>query len=257
MLSQNGSVLVSTWTTCPKPSPGARLRLFCFPYAGAGASVFAQWARAMPAEIELHAVQLPGRETRLREAPYKQFPPLIEALSEALYPLLDKPFAFFGHSLGALISFETARHLRRQYGQEPAHLFVSARRSPQFPEPGPALHALPDAAFIAQMQQRYNGIPQVILQDRELMQLFLPIIRADMELLEGYRYVDDRPFGCSLSAFGGWEDKHAPESELLAWRTQTLKDFTLKMFPGGHFFIQTARSELLLALSQNLNSFLN
>ena len=257
MISQNGSVLTSAWTTCPKPNPGARLRLFCFPYAGAGASVFAQWVRSLPAEIELHAVQLPGRETRWREAPYKQFPPLIEALSEALRPHLDKPFAFFGHSLGALISFETARHLRRQYGREPAYMFISARRSPQLPEPGPALHALPDPAFIAQMQQRYNGIPQVILQDREMMQLFLPIIRADMELLEGYRYVDDQPFSCPLSAFGGWEDNHAPEAELLAWRNQTVNSFTLKMFPGGHFYLQTARSELLLALTQKLNPFLN
>ena len=257
MLSQHGSVLTSAWTTCPKPNPSARLRLFCFPYAGAGASVFAQWARAMPAEIELHAVQLPGRETRWREAPYKQFPPLIEALSEALHPYLDMPFAFFGHSLGALISFETARRLRRQYGQEPSYMFVSARRSPHLPEPGPALHALPDAAFIAQLQQRYNGIPQVILQDREMMLLFLPIIRADMELLEGYRYVDDQPFNCSLSAFGGWEDKYAPEAELLAWRNQTVNSFTLKMFPGGHFYLQTARSELLLALTQKLNPLLN
>jgi medium-chain acyl-[acyl-carrier-protein] hydrolase len=257
MLSQNGSVLISAWTTCPKPNPGARLRLFCFPYAGAGASVFAQWARAMPAEIELHAVQLPGRETRLRETLYKQFPPLIEALSEALHPLLDKPFAFFGHSLGALISFETARRLRQQYGQEPSYMFVSARRSPRLPEPGPALHALPDAAFITQMQQRYNGIPQVILQDRELMQLFLPIIRADMELLEGYRYVDEQPFKCAFSAFGGWEDKQASEAELLAWRSQTLNSFTVKMFPGSHFFLQTARAELLQALTQYLRPFLN
>jgi medium-chain acyl-[acyl-carrier-protein] hydrolase len=210
----------------------------------------------MPPEVELHALQLPGRETRWREMPLKRFPPLIEALSEGLQPYLDKPFAFFGHSLGALISFETARQLRRQSGREPVTMFVSARRSPHLPEPGPALHALPDAAFITQMQQRYNGIPQAILQDRELMQLFLPIIRADMELLESYHYADDRPFNWPLSVFGGWEDKHAPEAELLAWRKQTLKSFTLKMFPGGHFYLQTARAELLQALTQYLSPFL-
>src|SRR5262245_35105544 len=171
MLSQNGSVLTSTWTAYPKPNPTATLRLFCFPYAGAGASVFAPWAKLLPPEIELHALQLPGRETRWREESYRQFPPLIEALSAALQPYLDKPFAFFGHSLGALISFETARHLRREYNREPAYLFVSGRRSPQLPSSGPALHPLPDAAFIEQIQQRYNGIPQVILQDQELMQL--------------------------------------------------------------------------------------
>src|SRR5262245_60542657 len=137
MLSQNGSVSTSTWTACPKPNPAARLRLFCFPYAGAGVTVFSPWARLLPPEIELHAVQLPGRETRRHEEPYKQFPPLVEALSAALQPHLDKPFAFFGHSLGALISFETACHLRRQYGLEPAYLFVAGRRSPQLPNPGP------------------------------------------------------------------------------------------------------------------------
>lgn len=257
MISQNSPVLTNTWTTCPKPNPEARLRLFCFPYAGVGASVYAQWAKLIPADVELHALQLPGRETRWREPAYRQFPPLIKALSEAIKPYLDKPFVFFGHSLGALISFETARYLRQLYGLEPVHMFVSARRSPQLPEPGPALHPLSDTAFISQIQQRYSGIPPVILQDQELMQLFLPILRADIELLESYQYSHNLPFNFPLSVFGGWEDKQATEQELLAWRSQTRNTFTLRMFSGGHFFLQTARSELLQALTQNLTPLLN
>lgn len=136
-----------SWIACRKPRLQARLRLFCFPYAGGGALIFRTWADGLPAEVEVCPVQLPGRGTRLMEPLFTQLLPLIQALSQALLPLLDKPFAFFGHSLGALVSFELARQLRRQYGVQPVRLFVSAGRAPQLPHRGLPVHALPEVDF--------------------------------------------------------------------------------------------------------------
>jgi medium-chain acyl-[acyl-carrier-protein] hydrolase len=245
------------WITCPKPKPQARLRLFCFPYAGGGASIFHPWSKLLPPEIELCSIQLPGRESRLKETLFTQLLPLVESLSEALQPYLDKPFAFFGHSLGTLICFETARYLRRTYSLEPVHLFVAGRRPPHLPDPEPILHTLPDLEFIQQVQRRYNGIPQIILQDRELMQVFLPTLRADFQLFEDYHYTEALPFNCPISAFGGWQDQRVTEKELAGWRDQTLRTFSLQMFPGGHFFLQSMRTSLLQTLTREMALFLN
>jgi medium-chain acyl-[acyl-carrier-protein] hydrolase len=256
MLLKNDSS-TNAWIACPKPNPTADLRLICFPYAGGGASAFSQWPKLLPPTVELWAVQLPGRETRLRERPYRQFPQLVEALAEALQPYLgDKPFALFGHSLGALICFETARFLCRQTAAQPVHLFVSGRRSPHLFDSAPPLHSLPDTLFIQRVQQRYNGIPAIILQDQELLDLFLPILRADFELLESYCYADEPPLNCPISAFGGYQDSQATELEVAGWRNQTRQAFTLTMLPGDHFFVQTARLQLIQAIVNSLNPLL-
>ncbi len=247
----------NSWITCPKPNPTATLRLICVPYAGGGASTFAPWARLFPPTVEVCAVQLPGRETRLGEAPYRQFNPLIEATAQALLPYLDKPFALFGHSLGALICFELAHYLRRQASIQPTHLFVSGRRPPHMPSREPALHHLPDAAFISQVQQRYNGIPPVILQEKELLELFLPILKADFELLEDYQYTQAAPLDCPISAFGGRQDGQALEHELADWFNQTKNAFSLIMLPGNHFFVQSARPLLVQAIVNTLTPLLN
>jgi medium-chain acyl-[acyl-carrier-protein] hydrolase len=251
-MSSGKNTQLNPWIVCTNPKPQARLRLFCFPYAGAGASIFHSWSRLLPPEIELCSIQFPGREGRLKETPYRQLLPLVEALSEALQPYLDKPFALFGHSMGALISFETTRHLRQRYSLEPVHLFVSGRRPPHLADPEPILHTLPDLDFIQQVQRRYNGIPQVILQDRELMQLFLPVLRADFQLFESYHYTYAPPFNCPISAFGGRHDQRVTEKELASWRDQTLRTFNLQMFPGGHFFLQSVRASLLQALTKEI-----
>lgn len=255
MFSQHDTIVASPWISNPKPNPTARLRLFCFPYAGGGASIFSQWVKLLPPEIELCSVQLPGRENRWREQPYREFSTLVKVLAEVVQPYLDKPFAFFGHSLGALLAYETARQLRRYYAPEPEYLFVSGRRSPQLSSPEASLHQLPNQAFIQQVQQRYNGIPALILQDRELMELFLPILRADFELLGSYRYEKDAPLKCALTAFGGWDDRQATQLDLAAWRSQTCNSFNLKMFPGDHFYMQSARPALVEALAQHLSPY--
>lgn len=246
------AISTSPWLSCPKPNPAARLRLICFPYAGGGASVFAQWPRLLPPTVEMCAVQLPGRETRLREKPYRQFPLAVEALATALQPFLNKPFVFFGHSLGALLCFETARYLQQHLALLPLHMFVSGRRAPHLSDTAPPLHHLPDALFIQQVQQRYNGIPALILQEPELLELYLSILKADFELLESYRYAGQLTLDCPISAFGGRQDPQATEQELAAWRSYTSQDFTLTMLPGDHFFVQNARPLLLQLIINTL-----
>jgi medium-chain acyl-[acyl-carrier-protein] hydrolase len=238
-----------SWIPLRKPVPEARLRLFCFPYAGAGALIFRNWPEGLPADIEVCPVQLPGRGTRLTERPFTQLSPLVEALAQALVPLLDRPFAFFGHSLGALISFELARRVRRRYGVHPVRLFVSAGRAPQIPHRGPPIHVLPEKEFLAELR-RLNGTPGELLDHQELMEIMLPILRADFELYETYVYSSELPLNCAISAFGGLQDRSVNDSDLEAWRAQTSVSFSLRMFPGDHFFLN--QPSLLRVLSQEL-----
>jgi medium-chain acyl-[acyl-carrier-protein] hydrolase len=251
---------VSPWLTCLYPQPAATLRLFCFAYAGGGASAFRSWGAAMPADIEVWAVQLPGRETRLREPAIVRLQPLVEAVSQAIVPHCDscsdpfrnRPFALFGHSMGGLVSFEVARHLRRYYRLNPVHLFVSGTRAPQIPDPDPPIHALPQPDFLSELKQ-FNGTPAAVLENAELMELILPTLRADFELLETYTYQADLPLHCPISAFGGIEDLKVGREQLQAWQIQTTNTFSLHLLPGDHFFLHSARSRLLQQIVQHLS----
>ena len=245
--------VLDSWITCRKPNPQARLRLFCFPYVGGGVSIFRAWSDGLPADVEVCPVQLPGRGTRLMEPPFTQLSPLVQALAEALFPLLDKPFAFFGHSLGALVSFELARQLRRQYGVgvQPVHLFVSADRAPQIAYRDRLIHSLPEKEFFVELR-RLNGTPGEVLEDEELMQTMLPVLRADFAVHETYIYSTEPPLNCPISTYGGLQDHKVSRGDLEAWCDQTSVSFSLRMFPGDHFFLNTTRPVLLRVLSQEL-----
>ncbi|MDY7076349.1 MAG: thioesterase II family protein [Chloroflexota bacterium] len=245
----------NSWLACSRPNPRANLRLFCFPYSGAGASIFYAWSDALPAMIEVYPVQLPGRETRLAEPPFTRLAPLVQAVAQALLPYLvgDKPFAFFGHSLGALVSFELARHLRQRHGPSPVHLFVSGHNAPQIPDREPPIHALPETEFVEKLR-RLNGMNKETLENVELMELLLPILRADFAVCETYVYEADEPLDCPISAFGGLQDEYVSRENLAAWHEQTSASFSLRMFPGDHFYLNTERLFLLRALAQELTN---
>jgi medium-chain acyl-[acyl-carrier-protein] hydrolase len=242
---------IDSWVVYRKPRPQARLRLFCFPYAGGGALIYRTWSDGLPADVEVCPVQLPGRGTRMLEPLFTQLSPLIQALAQALLPLLDKPFVFFGHSLGALVSFELARQLRRQYDMQPVRLFVSAGRAPQLPHRGLPVHTLPDRDFLAELR-RLNGTPRAVLEHEELMQIALPVLRADFAVYETYVYATELPLNCPISTFGGLRDRAVSQSDLEAWREQTSGSVSLQMFPGDHFFLHTTQPLLLRVLSQKL-----
>jgi acyl transferase domain-containing protein/surfactin synthase thioesterase subunit len=239
------------WIRRSQVNPKARLRLFCFPYAGAGASIFRTWSKELPPEIEVCAIQMPGRENRLKENTFTRLSPLIQTLTPLLRPYLDRPFAFFGHSLGALLSFELAREFRRQNFPSPVHLFVSASRAPQIPDLDLPIHRLPEAKLIEYLRN-LNGTPTEVLQNQELLNLVLPILRSDLAILETYFYATEDKLNCPISAFGGREDSKVSQEQLGAWCDQTHSDFKLQMFDGDHFFISNNRHLLCRAIVQDI-----
>jgi medium-chain acyl-[acyl-carrier-protein] hydrolase len=182
--------------------------------------------------------------------------PLVEALAEGLHPYVDVPFALFGHSLGAWVGFDLARVLRRRYQVSPVRLFVSARRAPHLPNPLVPMHHLPEAQFVQELDRRYNAIPDVIRNDRELLDLYLPIIRADLAVLETYVWADDDPLDCPISVFGGLQDTGVPREALDAWRMHTARYFELVMFEGDHFFHQSARASVVQVIGDTLQESL-
>ncbi|OHB69488.1 MAG: hypothetical protein A2V70_10240 [Planctomycetes bacterium RBG_13_63_9] len=244
------------WLPSLRANSGARLRLFCLAHAGGGASLFCRWSAGLPAAIEILPVQLPGHQQRLSEPPYREMEPLVEALSRVVQPYVDVPFALFGHSMGALIGFELARRLRRQYGVQAAGFLVAACRAPQLPLPQPSLHELPDAELIAAVQRRFGGVPEQVAGDAELMRLLVPALRADLAMVETYRYGEEVPLSCPICVLGGTDDPEVAASDLAAWRRQTYGSFSLRMFPGGHFFLDAARGSILRLVSRQLEPLL-
>ncbi|WP_276916276.1 thioesterase II family protein [Aneurinibacillus aneurinilyticus] len=239
--------IVTPWLlTCPETKD--KIRLFCLPYAGGGAFVYREWMKAFSDDVGVYPIQLPGRENRITEPPLCEMGKLVDAISEAIIPYLQRPFIFFGHSMGARIAFELARSLRRKRKPQPCCLIVSGSRAPHIPEPKP-LHHLPDDEFVKELR-RFSGIPEAILQSRELMEFFIPILRADFTVDETYVYSEDMPLDCPIVAFGGTEDIEANREEIEAWIHHTSCDFMLEMMEGDHFFLQMRRELLLHSVSQ-------
>ncbi len=244
---------ISPWIVTPRPVESG-MRLICFPYAGAGASLFRSWADSeLLADIEVCAVQLPGRETRITESPVGDVRRLVRMLCEALEPYLDRPFVFFGHSIGALVSFELARELRRIKGIEPSHLFVSGCPAPQLPS-SERMCDLPEDEFLERVC-RFNGTPPEVLNHPELMQLIIPALRADFSLRDRYVYREEPSLDCPITAFGGMSDKHVDSVMLRSWRQHTRERFQLWLFQGDHFFVRSAQGPLLEVLSSALSRY--
>lgn len=229
------------------------LRVFCFPYAGGSASAYRRWAEAMPEEIEIVAIQLPGRETRIGEALVTDFQHIVRNIYDALLPYGDEPFVLFGHSLGALFGFELARFLR-QRGNGPGllKLIVSGCAAPYLRKPdidGP-LHNLSDDHLIEKLR-KFNGTPNEVFDNNEMLALALPILRADFCLADTYQYVAGPRLNVPISVFCGTDD-NISETELVGWRQHTDDSFSLRKFPGDHFFINSYRDLVLNALVDEL-----
>jgi surfactin synthase thioesterase subunit len=219
------------------------IRLFWFPHAGGGAA-----PRAFPA---ICPVRLPGREARIAEAPFERMEPLVAALADAIRPYLAQPFAFFGHSMGAAVAFELARLLRRRQQPLPKLLVASGARAPQFrrnytPPPAPG-----DEQFLEELR-RLQGIPNELIDDPALMRAVLPALRADAGLYRRYAYMEDAPLDCAVRAYGGAEDPNVRREHLEAWAEQTTASFAVRLFPGGHFYMQRSQAEFLAALAADL-----
>lgn len=232
-----------------KLNPRAVLRLFCFPYGGGAARAYRPWRQTLPPEIDICAIQLPGRGNRLREPPLTKMAMAVELVGKEIVSLLDRPYAFFGHSMGAILAFEVARLLRRGGHQGPTHLFVSGHKAAQIPKTEPFTYNLPDAEFIEELQ-RLNGTPTEVLEYPDMMQIMLPLLRADFESIQTYLYRHEPPLDCPITALGGLLDPDISRETLEPWREQTTAAFNLQMFPGDHFFLHKEQARVLLTIAQ-------
>jgi medium-chain acyl-[acyl-carrier-protein] hydrolase len=239
------------WFLFPRPNPGAAMRLFCFHYAGGSAQVFHGWSGCLPPSVEIGAIQLPGRGQRLGEPHITRLAPLSRIVAQELLPYLDKPFVFFGHSLGALLCFETARSLRRESRRQPAHLFVSATEAPHRRSSDELLSGLPKSALVKKLRE-FNGTPMEVLQNDEFLDLMLPTIRADFELCDTYEYHPEPPLECPMTIYGGLGDQEVEAGRLAAWGEMTVGACEIRMFPGDHFYINSLRSIFLQTFAGDL-----
>lgn len=254
MPTQTGTMTqtANPWLSVFKPNPRASMRLFCFPYAGGTALIYRRWAQQVPSHMEVIAIQLPGRATRMHDPLVTKLTDLIEPLARAIEPFVNEPFAFFGHSMGALIAFEVARFFQREGWPLPLHMFVSGRSAPQLNREHAPLYNLPKNELLEEVQQ-LEGTPPEVLDNPELMELMLPILRADFSICDTYEYTEGAPLACPITALGGLQDHDISRRDVEAWREQTSDTFTLRMFAGNHFFIHSNETLLLNLLATQLD----
>ena len=244
---------INPWIAHAKSNTDAKLRLFCFPYAGGGASTFSSWPESLTSNVEICPIELPGHGCWIGERPFNRLEPLLKELTLVMLPYLNKPFTFFGHSMGGLVSFELAHLLRRDYNLSPVHLFISSCHAPQIPESKPPIHHLPEPEFINELRS-LNGTPESVLENAELMELFLPILRADFAAIETYVYTPKPRLNSPITVMGGLQDYEVSCEDLEAWREHTNANFSMQMFQGDHFYIHSARSLLLQFLDRELQT---
>ncbi|PTW60203.1 acyl transferase domain-containing protein [Breoghania corrubedonensis] len=246
----------------PKPRPDAKVRLIGFPYAGGGPLVFQSWVDRLPDHIELGILQLPGRSARLKEDFYTRMEDFVEGLMPDIVPFLDKPFAFFGHCVGGVQSFEIAQRVRRDLGLQPVHMFVAGGRSPQIynddqfaidvqqfnHETGKAEHELEEEDFVEMLREVNFANNKALFEDKEMREMMLPIIQADYEINNYYRYGSHPPLDTPITVIGGRIDPYVTGEHLYGWQDHTTADFKSYFCSGDHYFMEH-QADLLVRIA--------
>ena len=226
-------------------------RLYCFPYAGGSSSVFASWGRLLAPQLRVIGVDLPGHGSRFKDQPLGSVAGMADSAAEAIrnsesnFPRSGTGFAFYGHSLGAVIAYETARLLEDRFQAAPSHLFVGAARAPGLPPPLPPISHLDDTAFLDKVHGRYGGLPAILFEEPELLALVLPVLRADFKAYEIYSSPADPLLSQPVTAFVGEHDPVVDGTAMKPWSRATSNRFDLHVLSGGHFFLNDCRSQLL------------
>lgn len=251
----NRSAVLQRWLPYCRPETGQPgVRLLCFSHAGGSALAFRTWPEKFPWNIQVCAVQLPGRENRLREPYFRRIPELMERLSEEVLHGMDGPVALLGHSMGAKIAFESARRLRSRYGpQKVVHLFVSGCSAPHLSSGRDPIYTLPDDKFLERLAD-FGGTPQDVLANREIMQFLAPRLRADFELDDTYPFVPDTPLECPITAWTGDADDMVPQEAMEAWREHTQSAFSGQVLQGGHFAFYEQENTVLAQVRRALSA---
>lgn len=242
----------SRWLTCPRPDSSAPLRLWCVPFAGGGAAVWHPWAAALTGIAEIVAIRAPGRENRFAEPLLNRLGDYVAGFVDQLAPYANEDYALCGHSLGALVVFETVRTLRRRGLGLPRALVVCAARAPHHLPDQPLLHPMARPEFLAEVERRYGPIPPEIRNDPEILDLLLPVLRADLEMYETYQHSTAAPLDLPILALGGETDAIVSRAQVLDWQAHTTAECTAEIMPGGHFFPQ----ENLRPTTQLVRTFL-
>lgn len=248
------SVQKNRWFYVPKPNPNARLRLFCFHYAGGIAEMYHKWGEEIDQDIELCSIQLPGHSTRGAESPFRDMNALIEELGVIMQPYINKPFAFLGHSMGAMILFDYVQYLIKYNQPLPNHLFIAARKAPNKPSFHPHLHMLSDDEMI-EFVRGLDVRPDVIMNDIGLLKKSIPTVKADFEMVEKWEYdVNTITTQIPITVFGAYDDEYVTKEELELWREFTYASFMAHYFEGDHFFIldDNNRKQLIKLITQTL-----
>ena len=240
----------SLWFPLLRSNSEAKINLFCLPPSGGGARLFRRWAELLPKEIAVYAIQLPGRENRVREKPFDCMKELVPAVMSAMLPHTKAPFAIFGHSMGGLVAFEVARALRRAAAPEPVQLFVSATRAPHIPDLDPH-HLLPDDLLLAELR-KMKGFPPDVLNSQELMEMLLPTVRADAAITETYQFEEDEPLKCALTVLEGATDDQVTREEIAAWSQYTTAAFNHVVIRGGHDFLMSTTASVIQTVISGL-----
>jgi medium-chain acyl-[acyl-carrier-protein] hydrolase len=225
--------------------------LFCFPHAGGSVQVFHRWSHRTPRGVRLHAVQPPGRGRRLREPTLRRLSAVVRDAARTVEPVAHRPFAFFGHSLGALTAFELARDLHRRGLPDPVHLFAAAARAPQIPPDGRELHALPRREFWDAVIG-FSGTPAEVAEHRAFRDLLEPALRADFECYETYRYSDGPPLECPITAVGAAADPLVDDEQVARWSELTTGRFRQLTVAGGHFFPPASTERVIAVVMRTL-----
>lgn len=246
--------MLSLWLPFTKEIKQDAHVLFCFPYGGGNPAFYNNWEVYLSDHFQICPVQLPGRGIRFTEPSYTDFSTLVRDIAAALLPHLStNRFSFFGHSMGALVSFEVTKLLQRMKLPLPDTLFVSGYHAPHIPDPGRKIHHLPDNEFLDGVIEM-NGLPQELVQNREFLSVFLPALRADFTMCETYEYKPDKKIKSSIVALGGREDPEAGEEHLRAWKEQTEGDFSLHLLEGDHFYIHHKEAEIVKIIENRSKS---
>jgi surfactin synthase thioesterase subunit len=245
-------MLDQLWFHVPRPRGEAALRLYCFPHAGGGASAYRSWPELIGADVEVVAVRLPGRESRFAEPRFRRMADVVAALCGPLSASLDRPFAFFGHSLGALVAFETACVLARAGAPSPVHLLAAASPAPGRGGRDGPLHTLPAHALIDRLRE-YGGLPEPVLAQHALLSVLLPTIRDDLEIGYAYHAADIGCLRCPVTVLGGVDDRSVSAEDLAGWEAVTDGPFAIRLVPGGHFFVGEAGASTMASIVEALN----
>lgn len=243
---------VSKWLVQLNQCPSPEVRLFCFPYAGGGPTVFRKWKNFLPTHFAAYALHAPGRDSRFSEESILDFTTLVDHAVESIRPFAEEPFVLFGHSLGSIVAFETARKLEQE-GYQPELLIVSGRQCPLTPSKRKPISHLPEADFLREMAT-YNGTPAEVLANQELMELLSPMIRADFLLAENYRFQDNGSLlKTPILALGSNQDQWVNADDIERWSRYTSGEFESKWFEGDHFYLNLQTEVLIEYISDKIH----